>query len=546
LDYSPSLSADGAWILFTSERAGSADIYRVRSDGSQLERLTDDPAFDDQATLSPDGRSIAFVSSRKDGRAHVWIMDVATRGVRQLTAGSGGDFRPAWSPDGKSIAFSSDRGSHPGTLPGRWELLQSAGVYVVHADGTGLKRITSAGGFAGSPRWSPDGKRVVFYETTELGTWYAAMGDVSKGTTQIVSVDVDSGRRVQYTDGDGIRLWPQMLNDGRVVFLNRRSANEIAIETQGPAGSTSLPIGDGMRNPFWIADGTRLVFQKVTLQDQPDPLHASFTAQPDFKIATIVGAFPVFSPTGDRLLACDTPPGVDGPNLGILIMRPDGTDARPLFWEKGADAIAPSWSPRGDRIAFSKGAYFRAPGHPSAQVAIMNADGSAVRMITNDGANNGFPSWSADGTRIVFKKDQHLVIASIADETVTNLTEPGAQFDNFPQWSPAGDRIAFTSNRSGDFEIYTIAPDGTDLRRLTAAAGNNAHAIWSPDGAWLLFSSGRMGFKDERPLLDHIPQPYGELFVMRSDGADVRQLTDNQWEDATPAWVPERPTPNRR
>ena len=49
-----------------------------------------------------------------------------------------------------------------------------------------------------------------------------------------------------------------------------------------------------------------------------------------------------------------------------------------------------------------------------------------------------------------------------------------------------------------------------------------------------------MGFKDEGPLFDSIPQPYGELFVMRADGSEVKQLTDNQWEDATPAWQPER------
>jgi Tol biopolymer transport system component len=61
-DYNASFSADGKWIIFTSERGGSADIYRVRPDGSGLERLTDDRAYDDQGALSPDGKQLAFVS----------------------------------------------------------------------------------------------------------------------------------------------------------------------------------------------------------------------------------------------------------------------------------------------------------------------------------------------------------------------------------------------------------------------------------------------------------------------------------------------------
>src|SRR5689334_972423 len=66
-DYNPSFSADGAWIVFTSERFGSADIFRVHPDGSALERLTDSGSFDDQGALSPDGRSLTFVSTRANG-----------------------------------------------------------------------------------------------------------------------------------------------------------------------------------------------------------------------------------------------------------------------------------------------------------------------------------------------------------------------------------------------------------------------------------------------------------------------------------------------
>ena len=61
-----------------------------------------------------------------------------------------------------------------------------------------------------------------------------------------------------------------------------------------------------------------------------------------------------------------------------------------------------------------------------------------------------------------------------------------------------------------------------------------------------MFSSSRMGFKDEAPLFDGQPQPYGEIFVMRADGSDQRQITDNQWEDGPGTWRPLTPASTRR
>ena len=61
MDYDPVWAPDGSSIVFTSERAGSADLYRVKPDGSGLEQLTNDPAYDDQPAFSPDAKHLLFV-----------------------------------------------------------------------------------------------------------------------------------------------------------------------------------------------------------------------------------------------------------------------------------------------------------------------------------------------------------------------------------------------------------------------------------------------------------------------------------------------------
>ena len=90
-DYHASYSADASWIAFTSERdgPGQADIYRARPDGTAVERLTDSEAVDDQAALSPDGTLVAFVSTRETYKANIWILDLDTRRLRDLTGQPG-------------------------------------------------------------------------------------------------------------------------------------------------------------------------------------------------------------------------------------------------------------------------------------------------------------------------------------------------------------------------------------------------------------------------------------------------------------------------
>jgi Tol biopolymer transport system component len=541
IEYSPNVSQDGQWVVFTQERQGLSDVYRVHPDGSGLQQLTRDPAFDDQGALSPDNSTLAFVSTRESGTADVWLLNIAKNEYRNLTRNHSGNFRPNWSPDGQWIAFSSDRDAHPGAFPGSWEHLQSTGIYIVHPDGTGLRRLTRAGGFAGSPSWSSDSRRILYYETDETGAYLAKSGG---SRTDIAAIDISTGERQQFTASNITKLSPQWLPDGRISYAVRGSDDSEGLKVWHPDRRIDSVVKGAVRHPVWFADGRHVVYERILHPASTEHLVPTGSRDAEFELV-LSEPFPSFSPDGKKLLYSQYGGnGTSTSDTSIETMNADGSGKHTLFHREGFSAFDAVWSPSGDMIALCVGRYFRAAGLPASQVAVMKPDGSGFQVIADDGMNNGFPSWSPDGKRIVYKRGRQLVILSLADHKITPLTGEEHWY-NFPQWSPRGDVIMFTSDRDGDFELYTIRPDGTGLRRLTSVPGNDAHSIWSPDGEWIVFSSARMGFKDEMALYDRVPQPYGEIFAMRADGSDVRQLTDNKWEDASPGWRPEPKAPAR-
>ena len=550
LEYSPSFSADGQWVVFTAEKDGLADLFRVHPDGSGLEPITSDPAFDDQGVLSPDGKTLAFVSSRENGRdngrgngrANIWLRDMATGKYTNLTHDLSGNFRPSWSPDGKWIAFSSDRGAKLEFVPGRFEQLQSLGIYVVRADGTGLRRLTRNGGYAGNPTWSADGKKLLYYETDEIGAFLAQDAQARGSRTEIVSMDVATGERTTFSASNETKLSPQWLSGGRIAYILRSKDAEEGLKIANPDGRIETILKGTVRQAHWSNDGKHLVYERLrprldTAAGRVEPYENLLPKASVDQKFTLVWGPPMasLSPDGRSLVYHIT----EGVTRRIGMMNSDGGGVHTLFRREGLDAMNPVWSPDGKWVAFGLGKYFRTPGFPASQIAVVRADGSDFKVVVDDKENSGFPSWSADGKSIVFRHGRQLSIVTLADGKITPLTE-GSSEDNFPQWSPKGDVIMFTTNRDGgDFEIYSIRANGTGLKRLTNAQGNDAHSVWSPDGQWILFTSSRTGWKDERALYDAVPQAYGELFIMRADGSEVRQLTDNKWEDATPVWAVE-------
>ncbi|MEP7243471.1 MAG: hypothetical protein ABI885_07260 [Gammaproteobacteria bacterium] len=556
LDYDATFSADGRWIVFTSERdgegSGQADIWRVHPDGTGLERLTSDTAMEDAGSLSPDGKQLVYVSTQGGARTtNIWVMDVAGRKAKNLTGDGNstpsltmnGNFRPAWSPDGQWLAFSSDRGekwsgAETGAGAGHW---QPISLYIMRADGTGLRRLTSTtpAESVGSPKWSADGRKIVVYQLPTRDTFSARMdgfpGVPFATTSQIMEVDVESGTTRALSNGPGLKTNPQYLPDGSVGFLYKTGSKDAPSAgiayTNGSAGPRGV-----VRSPSWSPDGRSVVYYKLDLTNraQYTPLY-SWDRSREYRYTDV---FPALCPKSGQLALTDLDFPFGNAAASVSVMNPDGTARKKLFQGKDGASLVPTWSPDCQWIAFGYGVFFGGRGFAPARLHMVKADGSQDKEVLSGKMNVGFPTWSPDGKTIVFrawgdeasKEARGLRALNLADHSVKTLT---TDWDNFPFYSPSGDRIVFTRRMPDtDFEVFTMKPDGTDVKRLTTTRGADAHATWSDTGKEIWFESSRTGFKDEAALYDTSPQPYAQVFLMNRDGSNVRQLTDSRWEDS--------------
>lgn len=184
---------------------------------------------------------------------------------------------------------------------------------------------------------------------------------------------------------------------------------------------------------------------------------------------------PAFSPDGSRLAFVRLGAG----GVPELWVGPTRLDERVTLRVRRilADALAPAWCPEGRRLAFAsnRDGHFR--------IWLSAPDGTGLSRITHHGAGDREPAWAPDGRRLVFVRqfedgDTDLVILDLRDGAEHRLELPG--YERRPAWSPDGRRIAFATDRHGESEIYTIAPDGTQPRRLTNNTVRDQAPVWLP------------------------------------------------------------------
>jgi TolB protein len=184
---------------------------------------------------------------------------------------------------------------------------------------------------------------------------------------------------------------------------------------------------------------------------------------------------------------------------------------------------SPAFSPDGRSVALT----LSRDGNP--EVYVLNLATGAFRRLTTHSGIDTEPSWSPTGREIAFVSERaggaHVFVMDAEGANVRRLTQAG--FNTQPRWSPKGDTIVFTS-RQGNFDIWGIGPDGSNLRRLTAGPGNNEGASWAPNARHLVFQSNRLagGY---------------QLFTMLADGSEQQPLTRAPGESTSASWSPRLP-----
>lgn len=202
------------------------DIYSVRIDGTHMQRLTASPGYDAEATISPDGRTIVFTSVR-DGDIDLYSMNIDGTGVKRLTTEVGYDGGAFFSPDSQRIVYRAQHPQTPEELRVYKELLANhvvepgnLEIFVMQADGSAKRQVTSNGASNFAPFFHPDGHRIIFSSN---------VSDSSRGTGRpafhLYLINDDGTNLEQITYEGHFNSFPMFSPDGKkLVWVSDRNA----------------------------------------------------------------------------------------------------------------------------------------------------------------------------------------------------------------------------------------------------------------------------------------------------------------------------------
>lgn len=223
------------------------EVYVMNPDGTDQTRLTFDPRVDQQPNISPNGQQIVFCSTRitdtnPEGDLEIFVMDADGSNVTQLTFNGTGifDAQPRWSPNGKRIVFHSN-------VDGNFE------IYVIDSDGSNLTRVTDYSGVDQFPEWSPNGKQLVIRRDTD-----------------IYLIDLNGANPIRLTHEAPLNQMASFSPNGkRIAFMSSRDGycSVYVMNSDGSDPRNLTPKPDGVpanqycsRAPAWGRNGQKIYF----------------------------------------------------------------------------------------------------------------------------------------------------------------------------------------------------------------------------------------------------------------------------------------------
>jgi Tol biopolymer transport system component len=339
----------------------------------------------------------------------------------------------------------------------------------------------------------------------------------------------------QLTDQPGPEYFPSLLPDGKsLIYVSRASGNwDIYLQRVGGRNPTNLTKDSTADDtqPAVSPDGERILFRS---EREGGGVYLMGATGESVRRMSDFGYNPVWSPDGKEvLLATESviQPSTR-PTKSQLWTINVSTGVRHLITE--GDALQPNWSPHGHRIA-----YWSRPQSGQGDVWTISANGSNAVRVTSEASMDWNPVWSPDGKYLYFCSDRggnmNLWRVPIEEETgkllgeveaVTSGAGTSSQHISFAQ---DGRRIAYvTQEEIKNLRKVTFDPSTEKILGepvpITRGSLQGVFPDPSPDGEWLAYYS--LGKQQA-------------IFIIRTDGAGMRQLTDDAFKDQEPRWSPD-------
>ncbi|MFI4966267.1 MAG: S41 family peptidase, partial [Caulobacterales bacterium] len=444
----PALSPDGSEIAFAS----GGDIWTVPAAGGVARLLVTDPATEERPVYSPDGRQLAFTSTR-NGAPNIYILTLATGQVRRLTWSDSTEQLDAWSRDGKWIYFSS----------GANDIARQTDVFRVAATGgtpLEVSRERFLAEFNSAP--SPDGQTLALMAKGLSGVQWWRNGHAHIGEAELWLKPLAGGSAYRRLLGpDAKHLWPMWAPDGRALFYMS--------DQSGSENLWRLAVAGGAPEQVTHFTDGRVLFPSIALDG------SSIAFERDFSIWRL-----------------DLRSGQAAPVAITLRGAPASAGDRHLS-ETSFQSMA--LSPDGKKVAIiAHGEVFAAPAK----------DGGAAQRITETAGPETDLAWSPDSRSLAYVS-QHGVVGQVAVYDFTARKErvltTGEAFNSAPAWSPDGKMLAYIRNRR-ELRLITLGAGGGVARDALLYTGvvapfQGAAPAWSPDSRWVAFGvTDRKSFRN--------------------------------------------------